>query len=93
MFQGGFDAMRVTFDDARSPGSATWKNVTFPTTAVASADPIGFMDSVTGRWFSSQLAGTTSLAAFTDDDGANWLPSEGGPLRRAGRADPQRRRR
>ena len=38
------------------------------------------MDQRTNRWFSSQLSGTTSLAASTDDDGANWLPSEGGPL-------------
>ena len=80
MFQAGLQALRVTFDDTLSPGTATWKDVSFPTASLASLDPIGFIDQRTNRWFSSQLSGTTSLAAFTDDDGANWLPSEGGPL-------------
>jgi len=80
MYQSGVQALRVGFDDTLSPGNATWKDVSFPTASAASLDPIGFMDQTTGRWFSSQLSGTTSLAASTDDDGANWLPSEGGPL-------------
>jgi hypothetical protein len=80
MFQAGLQALQVSFDDSLSPGNSAWKDVTFPTTALASLDPIGFMDQRTNRWFSSQLSGTTSLAALSDDDGANWLPSEGGPL-------------
>jgi hypothetical protein len=82
MFQAGLTAARVTFDDSVSPPNATWTDVSWPTSSLVSLDPIGFMDNTaTGaRWFSSQLSGTTSLAAFTDDDGANWLPSEGGPL-------------
>ena len=80
MFQAGLQALRVTWDDSVSPGNATWQDVSFPTASAASLDPIGFMDQRTSRWFSSQLSGTTSLAASTDDDGANWLPSEGGPL-------------
>ena len=80
MFQAGLQALRVSFDDTLSPGTATWKDVSFLTASLASLDPIGFIDQRTNRWFSSQLSGTTSLAAFTDDDGANWLPSEGGPL-------------
>jgi hypothetical protein len=80
MYQAGLDALRVTWDDCASPGTPTWKDVSFPTSSSpTSLDPIGFCDNVTGRWFSSQLQGTTSLAAFTDDDGANWTPSEGGP--------------
>jgi BNR repeat-like domain/Fibronectin type III domain len=79
MFQAGLQALRVTFDDSSSPATASWQNVSFPTASRASLDPIGYMDRVTGRWFSSQLSGTTSLAAVTDNDGASWLPSEGGP--------------
>jgi hypothetical protein len=79
MFQAGLDALRVSFDDCASPGTPTWKNVSFLTAAAASLDPIGFCDHQTGRWFSSQLSGTTSLAALTDDDGTTWTQSEGGP--------------
>jgi CARDB/Fibronectin type III domain len=80
MFQAGLQALRVTWDDRISPPNASWTDVSFPTSSAASLDPIGTIDRTTGRWFSSQLSGTTSLAAFTDDDGSNWLPSEGGPL-------------
>ena len=80
MFQAGLQALRVTFDDSLSPANSTWADKSFPTSSAASLDPIGFMDQTTGRWFSSQLSGTTSLAATTDNDGESWLPSEGGPL-------------
>jgi hypothetical protein len=80
MFQAGLQALRVSWDDSVSPARSSWTDVSFITASVASLDPIGFLDFRTGRWFSSQLSGTTSLAASTDDDGANWLPSEGGPL-------------
>lgn len=80
MYQAGLQTLRVGWDDSVSPANASWTDVSFPTTSAASLDPIGWMDQRTGRWFSSQLSGTTSLAASTDDDGANWLPSEGGPL-------------
>src|SRR3954453_16244918 len=84
MFQAGLQALRVTWDDSVSPANATWRDVSFPTASAASLDPIGFMDQRTSRWFSSQLSGTTSLAASTDDDGSSWLPSEGGPLNGGG---------
>jgi len=80
MFQAGLQALRVTWDDSTSPGTPSWTDVSFPTASAASLDPIGYLDSRTNRWFSSQLSGTTSLAASTDDDGTTWLPSEGGPL-------------
>jgi hypothetical protein len=79
MFQAGLEALRVTFDDSTSPATASWKDVSFLTSSIVSLDPIGFLDRRTGRWFSSQLSGTTSLAAFTDNDGDSWTPSEGGP--------------
>jgi hypothetical protein len=65
MFQAGLQALRVSFDDTRSPANSTWVDKSFPTSSVASLDPIGFMDQTTGRWFSSQLSGTTSLASTT----------------------------
>ena len=80
MFQSGLQTLRVAWDDSVSPARSSWTDVSFPTTSVASLDPIGWMDQRTSRWFSSQLSGTTSLAASTDDDGDTWLPSEGGPL-------------
>ncbi len=80
MFQAGLQALRVSFDDSTSPARDSWKDVSFLTSSLVSLDPIGFIDQRTSRWFSSQLSGTTSLAAITDDDGANWIPSEGGPL-------------
>lgn len=80
MFQSGLEALQATFDDSTSPATASWKDVSFLTSSIVSLDPIGFMDQHTNRWFSSQLSGTTSLAALTDDDGANWIPSEGGPM-------------
>ena len=63
MYQAGLEALRASFDDSVSPANASWKDVSFPTASTASLDPIGFMDHQTNRWFSSQLSGTTSLAA------------------------------
>jgi hypothetical protein len=80
MYQSGLQALRVGFDDCSSPGTPTWTDVSWLPTSVASLDPIGYCDAQTGRWFTSQLSGTTSLAAYTDDDGATWTQSEGGPL-------------
>jgi hypothetical protein len=80
MFQAGLQTLKATFNDSTSPGVATWTDVSFPSTSVASLDPIGFIDQRTNRWFTSQLSGTTSLAALTDNDGGTWIPSEGGPL-------------
>ena len=79
MYQAGLEALRVKFDDSTSPATASWKDVSFLWSSIVSLDPIGFMDQRTGRWFSSQLSGTTSLMSLTDDDGDSWLPTEGGP--------------
>lgn len=77
MFIAGLETLRVTFDDCTSPARATWKDVSFPTTSLTSLDPILFTDSRTGRTIASQLAGKTSLMAFSDDDGDTWTPSQG----------------
>ncbi len=74
------DTLRVSFNTATSPATPTWKLVDSPITSTTSLDPILFTDPVTGRTFVSQLAGTTSLAAYTDDDGATYSPSQGGGI-------------
>ena len=77
MFQASIQTLRVGWDDCPSPADATWENVSFATTSEATLDPILFTDSATNRTFSSQLTGACSASAYTDDDGANWLPSQG----------------
>jgi len=82
MFISGLQTLRVQFNDAVSPATATWADVSAPTTSITSLDPILFTDSDAGasrtnRTFVSQLAGKVSLMAFTDDDGATWTPSQG----------------
>jgi hypothetical protein len=74
------DTLRVSFNTATSPATPTWTLVDSPITSTTSLDPILFTDSVTGRTFVSQLAGTTSLAAFTDDDGVTYTVSQGGGI-------------
>ncbi len=82
MFIASLETLRVRFNDAVSPATATWEDVSAPTTSMTSLDPILFTDSDAGasrtnRTFVSQLAGKVSLMAFTDDDGATWTPSQG----------------
>lgn len=78
LFIAGLQTLRVSFDDAVTPAAATWEDVSFPLTSLATLDPILFTDPRTGRTFVAQLAGPLSLMAFTDDDGATWLPSTSG---------------
>jgi hypothetical protein len=75
-FQSNTQTLRVTFDDTSSPARTTWEDKSAPN-AVTSLDPIGFTDQRTGRTFTSQLAGATSLLSFSDDDGETWTPSQG----------------
>jgi PKD repeat protein len=74
MFLMALNTARVHWDDAQVPPKATWEDVSFPTTAAASIDPYLWTDQDTGRTFVLQLAGAESAGAFTDDDGANWVP-------------------
>ncbi len=80
MYVSGLNTLRLRFDDCTSPAvlrpDGDWLDVS-PANAVTSLDPILFTDSVTGRTFSSQLLGKTSLMSFTDDDGESWVPSMG----------------
>jgi hypothetical protein len=78
MYIAGLETLRVSFDDSVTPAAASWSDVSFPLTGLLTLDPILFTDSGTGRTFVAQLAGPASLMAFSDDDGASWLPSTSG---------------
>jgi hypothetical protein len=73
LFQNGTETYKVAFNGL----SSTWKDVSADNTSVVTLDPILFTDNVTGRTLVSQLVLACSLSAYTDDDGANWTPSEG----------------
>ena len=79
MYQAGLQTLRASFNDAVSPATATWSDVSAPN-AITSLDPILFTDSATGRTVTSQLTGVDSLSAFSDNDGFSWLPSQGGGI-------------
>jgi len=78
--EAGNHTLRVTFNDSFKPATAIWEDKRSPVARV-SLDPILFTDDGhfggTNRTFSSQLAGATSELSFTDDDGNNWLPTQG----------------
>ncbi|HYP01743.1 MAG TPA: sialidase family protein, partial [Pyrinomonadaceae bacterium] len=80
MFIADLQTLRVTFNDATNPATATWEDKSFLLTSLNTLDPILYTDRDTGRTIISQLAGTNSLSALTDDDGETWIPNEGGPL-------------
>src|SRR5437588_636149 len=72
--------LRVTFDDCSAPAKTTWEDKSAPSSAT-SLDNILFTDHnglAKDRTFVSQLTGQDSLTSFTDDDGDNWTPSQGG---------------
>lgn len=75
--------LKATFNDCQSPALVTWDQKTLLTanTPRVYGDPILFTDHNTGRTFVSQLEGLTPLGSttdFTDNDGASFLPSQGG---------------
>ena len=80
-FTSNLNLFRLRFDDCSSPAAVTWTDVTSPVETINTLDPIGHCDhfggSHPGRLFQSQLAGVTSLLAFSDDDGNSWLQSQG----------------
>ena len=81
LFQNDLNTYKVTVDEScRSSPVPTWTEVSSPFTNKTSLDPILFTDVRTGRTQVSQLAGETSLSAYSDDDGATWIPSQGGGI-------------
>lgn len=63
---------------------AAWEERSHPVTNATSLDPIGLTDSLvrgheTTRTFIGQLVGVNSAMVYTDDDGATYVPMQGGP--------------
>ena len=78
MYVAGTETLRVSFNDCSSPATAKWENVSATLTSQVTFDPILYTDQALGRTYVSQLLPTKlSLMAYTDDDGATWLPSQG----------------
>jgi hypothetical protein len=84
-FTANLNEFRVTFDDCPSPARYLWEDKTSPVEGINTLDPIGFVDHEQpsgvlprpGRIFQSQLAGATSIMAYSDDDGETWTQSQG----------------
>ncbi len=89
-FRVSFDDCSSPAKNPNSPGGAfsnapLWEDVTSPTEGISSLDPIGFVDhqypgepgTGLGRVFQSQLAGATSIMAYSDLDGNSWVQSQG----------------
>jgi Fibronectin type III domain len=86
MYEAHLQTLRVSFDDCPSPALATWLDKSAPTSA-NSLDSILFTDHMRApndttpdRTFVSQLTGQDSLSSFSDDDGENWTPDQGGGI-------------
>jgi len=83
MYQAYRSTFKTTFNDATSPATATWSDVSAtaangcPQGSTTSLDPILFTDHTTGRTFESQLAGKAALTCSTDNDGKTWQPTVG----------------
>jgi len=86
LYQAGLSTLKVKWNDAVSPATASWSDVSAsaangcPQGSTVSLDPILFTDHTTGRTLESQLTGVDSATCTTDDDGTTWAPSEGGGI-------------
>jgi hypothetical protein len=78
MLQALMQTLQVTFDDQTCPQTppSTWKDVT-PVSAQEGFDPILFSDHQTNRTFLSHLLLVGSASAYTDNDGTDWISTEG----------------
>jgi hypothetical protein len=85
-YQAYLSTYKVKFNDAVTPPTASWSDVSAKATngclvgSTQSLDPIGYTDAVTGRVFESQLSGVNSLTCYSDDEGVTWHPSTGGGI-------------
>ena len=73
MYQSWVDTYKVTFNDAVSPPTAAWSDVSSPYSLI-NIDPILATDHVTGRTFAGGLSGACSVLSYSDNDGASWTP-------------------
>ena len=78
MLQALMQTLQVTFDDQSCPQTppSSWKDVS-PISAKQSFDPILFNDHQTNRTFLSHLLLVGSASAYTDNDGTDWISTEG----------------
>jgi hypothetical protein len=83
MFQMYVTTAHVDFNDAVSPPTAAWTDVSYFGNQLISLDPVLHMDPETGRTIVTQLAGPCSTGAYTDTDGIGiglgsvstaWIP-------------------
>jgi len=77
MYFAGTQVSRITVDDSKSPAVVKWTDVTPINLRPINEDPVMFVDKYTGRTFAAGDAVACNLAAFSDDDGASWTPSQG----------------
>jgi PKD repeat protein len=77
MYIAVLETLRATFDDCTAPARDVWEDVSPVTTPPTTLDPILFTDPITGRTFTSQLAGKTSIMSFSDNEGTTWTQSQG----------------
>ncbi|HVG11046.1 MAG TPA: PKD domain-containing protein [Thermoanaerobaculia bacterium] len=80
MYIAALEVLRMTRDECLSSSrqeTDLWVDKTAPNNGLATLDPILFTDFRTGRTFASQLGPKCSLMSLSDDDGDNWLPSQG----------------
>jgi hypothetical protein len=73
LYQAYSSTYKVTWNDATSPPTATWTNVT-PAQSQFNIDPILATDRATGRTFAGGLAGECSTLNYSDNDGGSWTP-------------------
>jgi PKD repeat protein len=71
LYQASSETYKVTFNDATTPATASWSDVT-PLTNVINLDPILATDPSTGRTFAGGLMGPCSVLSYTDNDGGSW---------------------
>ena len=84
LYFGGFlpSMLKITWDDCSSPASPLWEEKALLGAGAphAAGDPILFTDHDTGRTFCGQLLALTPAGCtidITDDDGDNFIPSDG----------------
>lgn len=76
MYISGLETLQVSYDDSTFPAVAEWVDRSVAT-HVTTLDPILETDPMTGRTFSSQLAGKLNNMSFSDDNGLTWTLSQG----------------
>lgn len=80
MYVADLETSRIRLNDCTAPATYLqnwqWDDVS-PTSHVLSLNSALFTDPVTGRTFSAQATGTSTVLEWTDNDGDNWLSGIG----------------